>query len=113
MEPVTVDPGCEGVLGAGQADSVEVAAEEEPPAAGVVATAQDDAGSTGRAFEDLGAQSDVPPPGGDEGGDVRLPGAVSVEAGVDRLDAEQRVEEIQDRHVVRPHGWSARRRTTL
>src|SRR6516225_7906221 len=68
VEPVAGDAGGEGVAGVGQAHGVEVAAEQQPAAAGVLSAAQDDAGPTGRALEHPGAQSGGSSPSGDEGG---------------------------------------------
>ena len=55
VRPVADDAGSECVAGAGQANGVEVTAEEQPVAAGVLSAAQDDAGSAGRVLEHLGA----------------------------------------------------------
>src|SRR5215472_14996629 len=55
IEPVGGDVGSECVAGAGQANGVEVAGQQQPAAASVVSAAQDDAGSAGCALEHLGA----------------------------------------------------------
>jgi hypothetical protein len=86
------------------ADGVEVAAQQQPAAALVAAAAQDDAGPAGCALEFLDAQSGASSPRGHEGGDPRLARPAGVKARIDRVDAHQGVEQIQDRH-----GWSATR----
>src|SRR5215472_13320491 len=75
IQPVTLGAGSEGVAGAGQANGVEVAAQQQPAAAGVLSAAQDDAGPAGRALEHLGAQSGGSSPSGDELGNLPLAGA--------------------------------------
>ena len=113
VEPVAVDAGRECVPGAGESDSVEVAAQKQPAAAGVASAAQDDAGPAGRALGYLRVQSGGSSPVGDDSCDVRLAGAARVEAGVDRVDAQEGVEQVQDGQVVGGHGWSAGRTTAL
>src|SRR5215469_13465448 len=97
-EPVAVDAGGECVAGAGQADGVEVAAQQQPAAGVIVAAAHDDAGPAGGALDYFDAQASVPPPARDVGGYLRLAGAGRIEAGVDRVDADQGLEQVQGRH---------------
>jgi hypothetical protein len=80
-------------------------------AALVAAAAQDDAGPAGCALEFGDAQSGASSPLGDEGGDLRLARAGQVKAGVDRVEPDQGVEQVQDRVAGCGHSWSARRRT--
>lgn len=103
----------QGVAGTGQADRVEVAAEQQPAPPGVAAAAQDDAGATGCALDLLDAQAHASAPLRDEGRDLCLARAAGVEPGIDRVDADQGIEQIEDRHAGRGHGWFARRRTAL
>ncbi len=80
-----------------------MAAQQQPAATVVAATAHDDAGPSGGALEYVDAQAGAASPLRDVGGYLRLARTGRVKAGIDGVDADQGVEQVQDRFAGRGH----------
>jgi hypothetical protein len=96
VEAIAVDPRPVRLGHVRHADGVEMAAQQQRPAAAGAAGADEDARPARRLLERLDLEAGGARPPGDERGDLRLAGATGDQLGVDRVDGDQPGQQLDD-----------------
>jgi hypothetical protein len=107
VEPVALDARLVRPRHAGHADGVEVPAQQQRPAASGPARPDEHARPPGHLLQHLDLEPGAVRPGGHERRDLRLGGAARHQVGVDRVDRDERAEQVD--HVVAHVSTPARR----